>query len=132
MIKEFIVCIVSIIIIITGNILTQNYTNSFVSNISNKLENLRETIAQKNENEIDKQKAKEQIDDIFNCWNDNYVDLAYFIEHDELEKVITNLTELRTNMQEKQFSEATVSLDKAVYVLGHIQNKIELKLENIF
>ena len=58
--------------------------------------------------------------------------LAYYIEHDELEKVETNLTGLRSFIESKEYSDALAELDKTVFVLRHIEDKNKFNLQNVF
>ena len=58
--------------------------------------------------------------------------MAYYIEHDELEKVRTNLTELKSHTETEEYEEAINDLDKSVFVLEHIEEKSEFNLKNIF
>ena len=48
---------------------------------------------------------EEQLDLIFNDWEEYYNVLAYYIEHDELEKVETELTRLKSYYDSKMYDE---------------------------
>ena len=119
MYKENIICTVIIVLIIIGNIITQKYTK------------LREEIT-KEDNEINGNEAKEKIDKIHEMWDQKHDLLAYYIEHDELEKVETNLTGLRSFIESKEYSDALAELDKTVFVLRHIEDKNKFNLQNVF
>ena len=86
--KEIIIVVIIVILIIIGHIITQNYTKKFFENISVSLEKIEEKIDNDN---IEKQNLKNELDDIQEKWNEKYDILAYYIEHDELEKVETQL-----------------------------------------
>ena len=58
--------------------------------------------------------------------------MAYFIEHDELEKVDTNITALKSFIETNEYAEAISELDKSVFVLRHIEEKYAFSLENVF
>ena len=58
--------------------------------------------------------------------------LAYYIEHDELEKVDTNLIGLKSYIETEEESDAVSELEKSVFVLKHIEDKTRMNLKNIF
>lgn len=131
MTKELIISIIIVVLIFVGNAVTENYTGESVDDTKNSLSDLREEII-KNEDEIDVNIAKEKIDKIHEKWDSRYEKLAYYIEHDELEKVKTELTGLRGYIEKEEYSEAVPELDKSVYILEHIKEKTALNLKNIF
>lgn len=131
MYKETIICIVTIILILIGNVITQNYTKSSVEETSKSLINLREEIS-KEENEVNNDIAKDKINKIHEKWDKRHDKLAYYIEHDELEKVETNLTKLRSFIESNEYQDAMSELDDAVFLLRHIEEKNKFNLENIF
>lgn len=131
MAKELIISIIIVVLIFIGNTITENYTRESIDETTNNLESLREEI-KKGEDEVDENIAKEKIDKIHEQWNSRYEKLAYYIEHDELEKVKTELTGLRGYIEKEEYSEAIPELDKSVYILEHIKDKTALNLKNIF
>lgn len=131
MTKELIISIIIVVLIFVGNAVTENYTGESVDETRQSLSALREEII-KNEDEIDVNIAKEKIDKIHEKWDSRYEKLAYYIEHDELEKVKTELTGLRGYIEKKEYSEAVPELDKSMYILEHIKEKTALNLKNIF
>lgn len=131
MTKELIISIIIVVLIFVGNAVTENYTGESIDETKQSLSDLREEII-KNEDEVDVNIAKEKIDKIHEKWDSRYEKLAYYIEHDELEKVKTELTGLRGYIEKKEYSEAVPELDKSMYILEHIKEKTALNLKNIF
>ena len=131
MIKELIISIIIVVLIFVGNAVTENYTRESVDETTKNLTTLREEII-KNEDEVNVNIAKEKIDNIYKQWDSRHKKLAYYIEHDELEKVKTELTGLRAYIEKEEYSEAIPELDKSVYILEHIKDKTALNLKNIF
>lgn len=89
----------------------------------------------KGENEEEKQtnqEIEEKKEDTNKKWNSRFEKLAYFIEHDELEKVNTNFEGMNSFIETKEFAEAINELDKSIFVLEHIHHKYAFSLENIF
>ena len=129
--KEVIICGVIIITIFIGNQITQNYSVETIEELTKQLEELKQEMYQKQEN-VDSEKNNEKMDDIFKQWNERHDKLAYYIEHDELEKVETNLTSLKSYIKSNDYAEAVSELDKSVFVLKHIEDKYVFNLQNIF
>lgn len=129
--KEVIVCIFIIVLIIVGNVVTQNYTVESVESLADQLSDLKSDIFKEEEN-IERDSIKDKIKQIEDNWESRHDKLAYYIEHDELEKVETNLTSLRSFIEAKENSEAVSELDKSIFVLKHIEDKYAFNLQNIF
>ena len=129
--KEIVVCIFIIALIIVGNVVTQNYTVESVESLADQLSDLKSDIFKEEEN-IERDSIKDKIKQIEDNWESRHDKLAYYIEHDELEKVETNLTSLMSFIEAKENSEAVSELDKSIFVLKHIEDKYAFNLQNIF
>ena len=129
--KEAIICIVIVVAIIIGNITTQKYTVNSVEETSKNLEELREKLKEESIKE-NNEEIEEKKEEINKKWKERYKRLAYFIEHDELEKVNTNFVEMNSFIESKEYKDAIGELDKGTFVLKHIQDKYAFNLENIF
>ena len=129
MYKELIISIVVVGLIILGNIITQNNTIKAVNEISGELENLREIISK---DEVDAEKSKYKMQDIEKVWEERYEKMAYYIEHNELEKVETELTKLKADIDMEEYPMGVENLDSCSFILEHIKDKTALKIVNIF
>ena len=129
MYKELIISIVVVGLIILGNIITQNNTIKSVNEISGELENLREIISK---DEVDAEKSKYKMQDIEKVWEERYEKMAYYIEHNELEKVETELTKLKADIDMKEYKLGVENLDNCIFILEHIKDKTALKIVNVF
>lgn len=127
--KELIICTIIVISIIIGNIITQNYTKETINITTQKLDELKSKITQE---DILTEEVKNEILEIYNEWNKRHDKLAYYIEHDELEKVETDLTSLKSFIEVQEYKEAVSELDKTIYILKHIEEKNAFNLKNIF
>ena len=65
-------------------------------------------------------------------WREIYNKLAYFIEHDELEKVETELTSLESYIKTEEYKHGVPELEKGIFILNHIKEKFKLDIKNIF
>ncbi len=131
MLKESIISIIIVILIVFGDIKTQNYTVEAVEETTNYLLELRDVIINDDEL-VDIDVAKQKINEIHQKWDTKYELLAYYIEHDELEKVETEITGLKAYLDKEELSEAVAEIDKSIYILEHIKEKNAFKLKNIF
>ena len=115
--KEIIVCIIIVIAIIVGNIVTQNYTVKSIGILSEELEELKKDVIEAEENgeEEVNENIKNKKEEIKKEWENRYDKLAYFIEHDELEKVETDLTALNSFIETKEYAEANRSRYSAMF-----------------
>ena len=131
--KEGIICIAMVGSILFGNVITQNYTQESIGELTNQLEELKEELQQLNEQENNNdEKAKENMKKIKQNWDSRHYKLAYYIEHDELEKVETDLTGVNSFIETNEYAEAISEVDKGIFVLKHIEEKYRFNLENIF
>ena len=126
--KELVISIMIIILIIIGNIITQNYTNNTTIIISNLLDNLKIEVLAKDE----KDNLLYRISTIEDQWNKFEEKLAYYIEHDELEKVETQIFTMKGFSEIKKYDEIIPELEKCIFILEHIQEKTKLNVKNIF
>lgn len=77
-------------------------------------------------------KIESKVKEVRDDWENRHDKLAYYIEHDELEKVETNLVALNGFIESNEYSDAISELDKSVFVLKHIEDKYAFNLENVF
>ena len=128
--KEIIISVIIIIIaIVMGNIITQNYTAKSVNMITDDLEQLKSDLSK---NEIDSDKATYTVNKVYNDWSSVHDKMAYYIEHDELEKVETNITAMKSFVESGEYAESVSELDKTIFTLKHIEDKYVFNLQNVF
>jgi len=125
--KEIIICIFIIALVVTLNICTENYTKESVTLITDNLETLKQTMEEENNEE-----TSEQINNIIEEWDNRYKKLAYYIEHDELEKVETELVALKANIEVEEYEQGMPDLNRCIFILNHIKEKSALQIKNIF
>ena len=121
--KELVICIIIVITIIVGNVLTHNNTknavaemnSSSINNIKNVNKEIKELITKSNE-----------------IWDKEYQKLAYYIEHDELEKVTEALIRAKSNINAEEYNTAIENIDGCIFLLQHIEEKDKFSLKNIF
>ena len=127
--KEWIICGIVLLLIGITNTITQNYTNQSVETMDTQLENLKQKLIQE---EVEKEDVEQEFENAMEHWKERYKILAYYIEHDELEKVETELTSLKGNIQVEQYEEGVPDLEKSIFILNHIKEKFKLNIKNVF
>lgn len=127
MYKEMIISIVLVVLILIGDFVTQNYTKKTVNDLTQELENVKQSLSNNSINI-----AYENIDKLNKKWEEVHDKLAYYIEHDELEKVENNLTSCKSLAQTGNYDLAINEVEKMAFVLNHITDKYSFNLVNIF
>ena len=127
MIKELTISVIIIITIIVLDLYTQNYTETTISETTQKLNELQQEI-----DKNDSKQIEEKLNDTEKEWKKAHNNLAYYIEHDELEKVDTALVTMKSFINSEDYASASSELQKSIFVLEHIQKKNSFSLENIF
>ena len=127
MYKEIVISIFIIVLIFAGDFISQKYTKKTVHELTEKLAILRTNLEKENKDESIK-----MADDIYNRLEQVHNILAYYIEHDELEKMETNFTVCKSLVNTESYSFAISELEKTQYVIDHITDKYSFSLENIF
>ena len=129
MYKEIIVCILVVILIISMDLLSNNYTKKVFFSINDSLGNLRNGML-KEDKDVDK--INDEITKVEQAWNSKLNLLSCYIEHNELEKVARQLTLIKGNIDVEEYNQAVPQLDDCVYVINHIKDKESLLLRNLF
>ena len=129
MLKEFVICTIILILIFVGNGITQGYSRSSIEDINEKLVDLREEMNKEEINDEEVVKKEEEID---KQWEEMFSRLAYYIEHEELEKVSKNLENIKTYISLKEYDNAIKEINEGIYILNHIEDKYSFNLQNIF
>jgi hypothetical protein len=127
MLKEAVICIIIIICIIGLEIYTQNFTEETVKEIRGSFAKIEECISRQ---EIEG--LNNELEKIGTRWEEKQKKLAYYIEHDELEKVHTSIVTMKSFVETKDFSAAMAALEEGKFVIEHIQEKNSFNLQNIF
>ncbi len=125
--KEIIISIVIVLIIVILDIITQNYTNKSMSQVSEKLMDVRADLINGN-----KDKTKEKIIATKKNWDKIKEKLVIYIEHDELEKVEQHMLETESYIEVEEYDVAVQTLDTCNFIIEHIKDKYEFSLKNIF
>ncbi len=128
MYKEFVISIIIIVSMLGLDRVTSNYLEESVNIVTENAASLKEEIEKEDEENI----IDEKYNMLYDEWKKRYEKLAYYIEHDELEKIETSLVSAKSNIDTKQYERVIEELDKSNFLLEHLRNKDALNLKNIF
>lgn len=128
MYKEIIITVIIVVLVIVGDVLSQRYTEACVEEMNNDLENLKEIILSNSDNK----KINSNISSIENKWEEMKEKLVYYLEHDELEKVNTQLTEIKGYLEADEAKESISKIENCKFLLTHIKDKEAFNFKNIF
>ena len=127
MFKESVICIIIVVVIFSLDVFTQDYTNKTTLEITKIFSDLKEQILKE-----DKEQITKQIASLEESWKGRHNKLAYYIEHDEPEKIDTAIVSAKTYIETEDYSSAATELDVGKFVLEHIQRKYAFNLVNVF
>ena len=127
MYKEIIIILVVLAMVIGVDVISNNYTKSSFDIITSKLNVLKEYILKE-----DKDKATLKMQEIKEEWEKRYKLLAFYIEHDELEKVETEMVKMEADIEVEEFKHCISEVETTIFILEHIQEKEKFQLESIF
>ena len=127
MIKEILICIIIVTGIIGLELFTQNFTEKTVKEITASFSKIGNEIVKQNIEQINI-----ELENISDKWEEKQKKLAYYIEHDELEKVHTAIVTMKSYIKTNDFSSAMAELEEGEFVIEHIQEKNSFNLQNIF
>ena len=134
--KEIIMILFIVGFVVIGHVFTQNYEKKFLNEIEEDLNNLREKLLISNESKENSfetnENLKNDIDEIKEKWEKKYNNLAYYIEHDELEKIETQMVLMYGYIELKQYDYCVIELDKCVFLIEHVRDKDSFQLVNMF
>ena len=124
--KEIVITVIILVAIIVLNAFVGKYVDDKLNYVLSELNDLRPLVEEEKYEE-----ANQKINEIDEYWKKSEDIVSFFVEHDELEKVMTEYTSLKTYCKLEQ-EEAFEALDKMVFIIKHIEEKDDLKLKNIF
>lgn len=123
--KSIVICIVIVLLIVLGDVILQRYINNKFYSITEKLNEIGDNYENHEEN-------LKNIDELNQIWNSSYKIMACYLEHDELEKVKTQLTIMEAAAQIDDFDMIYEETSRTKFIVEHINEKQSLKIDNIF
>lgn len=129
MYKELIISIIIVVSIFILDYITQKYTDFAINEAIKNLHEVKESLKKEN---VDNKKVVEEVEEKYDRWIEHHKRLAFYIEHNELEKVETNFVSGKSFIESAKYEDAISELEKTIFILQHINDKYSVNLENIF
>jgi hypothetical protein len=130
--KEIFIVIIIIIAIVSIDVLTNNYTKKNFGRIDEKLEEIKQ-IGLSLINEEDKEdELKNKLGELEKDWHNINSKTAFFLEHDELEKINSSMIKFKSYFELEEYTEAIPELENCKFILKHLQDKEAIDLINLF
>lgn len=129
MYKEVIITTIVIIVILGLNYITQNNTDETVRIMKQSLEEVKQELIK---DEPNYQAGLEKANTAYERWEELDDKMAYYIEHEQIEKVKTAITSMQSFIQSEDESQAVESIDRCQYILEYIDEREKISLDNIF
>lgn len=127
--KEAIITIIIILLIFAGEWITQNYTKKTLGKTQDQLRELKVDILNSQNNNS---YLIEKTDQIYEDWEKENEILSYYLEHNELEKVNTQIILIKGYLESDTPQDSIPDLEEGIYILEHIKQKEAFNLKNIF
>lgn len=125
--KEYFIIIIILFFVIYINYLTNKDLNNQISWMRDGIESIENRLSEKN-----KEKAKDEFKELHNKWNDITEHLELFVDHNELEKVSTDIVKIDANFENEEDEELLENIFDLKFMLKHIEEKNQLKWRNFF
>ena len=122
--KEYVILFFIIVFVILIEIITDNITNKSITDINSTIEDL--------ESALESGVAEEKIKNLCSSWKKEEDKLAFYMEHDELEKVGVLVDNIKSDIANDSMDEINEKVDEIKLLLEHVKNKQKIELKNIF
>ena len=129
MYKELIISAVIVISIFVLDYITQKYTDDAINDAIQDLTTIKQALQEDNVNE---EKVVRDAGENYEKWLNYHKTLAFYIEHNELEKVETNYVSGNSFIENAKYEDALSELENTIFILQLINDKYSVNLENIF
>jgi len=129
MYKELVISAIIVISIFVLDYITQKYTDNVINEAIQDLITIKQAMKQES---VENEKVLKQASNNYDKWLNYHKKLAFYIEHNELEKVETNYVTGKSFIENAKYEDALSEIEKTIFVLQHINDKYSVNLENIF
>ncbi len=127
--KEIVISIIIVFLVVISDFFTSNITDNRINDMNYSLNKMKENIIN---NESRDNKLILEAENIKRKWEDDNNILSYYIEHEELEKVGTEISSLYNYVESNDINQALDSITRLEFILDHISKKYDFELNNFF
>lgn len=127
--REAVITILILLAILIGEWLTQSYSKKTLSGVQGSLKELKEQILS---SEMEVSELIDKTNQIYEKWEEDNQLLSYYLEHNELEKVNTQIVLVKGFLESDTPGDAIPEIEEGIYILEHIKEKEKLSIKNVF
>lgn len=130
--KELIVVITILIIAVLVNFFVDRYTDRSISSLNTKLEAVANMANEINSENGEQDTVVTDFKNVSEEWEKVKSKMAFYIEHDELEKVSTSIVAIEEFLKLGSYDDAIPEIKKCMFILEHIKEKQSFSIINLF
>ena len=128
MIRDIFIITIIIISVIIGTIYTQNLLGENTDLLLEKLGKLEINI---NEN-MPKEEIDKNASDIYSKWKEISEKWSIIVDHQEIDLIEKALLAVKSTIETEEYNRSIQKIQESIYLIGHIKEKEELNIKNIF
>ena len=128
MIRDIFIITIIIILVIIGTIFTQNLLGENTDVLLKKLGRLETNI---NEN-MQKEEIDKNANDIYQKWREVSEKWSIIVDHQEIDLIEKALLAVKSTIETEEYNRSIQKIQESIYLIGHIKEKEELNIKNIF
>ena len=122
--KDSLIILSIIIIVIIGNIISQNILKTDSEKLIGKLENLRE--------ELETETSIKKAEELYDLWEETEQRWSIMILHQELDNIKTAIIGVKSGIESEDYEYSYQQIENSIFLVGHLKEKWNLKWKNIF
>ena len=128
MIRDIFIITIIIISVIIGTIYTQNLLGENTDALLKELGRLETNI---NEN-MKKEEIDKNANNIYQKWREVSEKWSIIVDHQEIDLIEKALLAVKSTIETEEYNRSIQKIQESIYLIGHIKEKEELNIKNIF
>ena len=129
--REITISTLIIVFIIVSGIAVQKYLVKSSEDLIKDLKDLKQELIRNKETK-NIARIKEKLEEVIKNWEDKEKVWATIIMHEELDNIEVSLLTLKSYAENEEIADALSELEKSIFWIGHITEKEDFKIKNIF
>lgn len=118
--KEIVIIVISLILVVTGSVLSLNLVEKTSNELIANIENLEENM------------TKELANETYKMWQDIDDKWSIIVSHNDLDLIEVSLIKAKSCIEKNDYIRSAEELQKSKFLIKNISEKQKFKLKNIF
>ena len=128
MIRDLFIIAIIIICVIIGTIYTQNLLGENTDILLADSEDLQKDI----HSNIEKEEINNNANEIYRKWREISEKWSVIVDHQEIDLIEKALISVKSTIETEEYKRSIQKIQESTYLIGHIKDKEELNIKNIF